>query len=1145
MDSSFLELLEIFVKEAAEQQALPGFSDEDISTPDRIETLPEETIEKYKWKDGQLPLSFINELEEKNIPMFKVKVDNTLPTPNSFPELNESNIHFFMNTSDNERIKKEKLLKEKYINKGIEIPGGLENALDFYIKKKNLPSASALLQYYNDFRKEYFIYYRNFSFVSNKYAKEGTDIERKIKEVPLEEFFDYLPEIINKVYINDLLKKFRVQDITSHIKWCFAEENKNKRDHLIDNTTELLKKVNEKVLQSMDLSRDFEFSVPSDLKEQFQDRLKLINMFYEKEFKEEIITYIREQVFLSIKDVSSSFGNIINNAYNFRVIPIISDSMSRRIKDKKDKILENYEFVKADEISKNPQKYYDNLKETIGDFFDFNKLEKMIKFGFLKDFNTLVGKENIWTDPNENITILAEFIYKVNQRLKSDIEILSKSFMDFIKIKDNQTKEDLLLEISNNYLKQSITKRILAVVDDINDIPLDRGFTKLYNLTDKFGPQEIVQLLKSNTNNTDDDFIQYLAANLKKDNNFTSLSDYIGYKDALTMLLNLKKKLNIPNDTLYKFVIKRNHFKRITELFREIIGYISGSTDDIIKLALDKIRSLDTIFIDLENFSKISEDIHNFSKDISFDKILDISNNKNSSELKYNIPKKIHESIIKVYNTGGSSEFISKYKEAIAMLKEKGAISNTFENDLKEFEQMYKNENYTKISDPNFQEYSKKINKLYGSINTIVEFESFKEHYEAASKVNKVPDLFKLDMNINHYLRFRVLRDLDSQYFRVGNETNCCQYIGGEGEEAAIDSFINPMAAVVVLETKEDDDWQTVAQSYFHYVSKEDNKQHGYILDNVEVASDYGNGIKTPQGNHLSIEEIYAFWAKEKKNELNVDYIQSGTGYSGIDKSSYESIYMEEDPRNFSVEDPYSDWEEGDNIDLTAPNFEHEDISKIAKLSNVFHKIAIQIQDDLKSYLSNNPNQYNVIENIEEESFSKYDDYSYGQDAEDIEDDFQQPGAAGVGITDDNGNVLGYVWGYNMTDDELPNLPKNTTNQEMKDQGVVFYTNLSEYFYKSFVKKVKSGKIFYIANLALPTNKTKLIKMLQEMTKKIKASGYEYVSFDALSDSLNLFMGKDMIPKQNRLDYFDMDLIAIIPDSSGGMSHAQTLMRLK
>jgi hypothetical protein len=211
------------------------------------------------------------------------------------------------------------------------------------------------------------------------------------------------------------------------------------------------------------------------------------------------------------------------------------------------------------------------------------------------------------------------------------------------------------------------------------------------------------------------------------------------------------------------------------------------------------------------------------------------------------------------------------------------------------------------------------------------------------------------------------------------------------------------------------------------------------------------------------------------------------------------------------------------------------------------HKLAVQFQENLRQYLEQNPDQYQRMESVDRSSFEHYTEsqgYDFSQDAEDIADDFQQPGALGVGITDDDGSILGYVYGYNMTMDEMPPADAGISNDDLTEQfGVRLYINVSENFAENLATMIRSGKIFYISNLALPSHKIQLYKMIKKLIKKLRASGYEYVTFDALSDSLRLFMGKDLTPKASRLALFGVKLIAAIPDEDN-WEHTQVLFQI-
>lgn len=207
-------------------------------------------------------------------------------------------------------------------------------------------------------------------------------------------------------------------------------------------------------------------------------------------------------------------------------------------------------------------------------------------------------------------------------------------------------------------------------------------------------------------------------------------------------------------------------------------------------------------------------------------------------------------------------------------------------------------------------------------------------------------------------------------------------------------------------------------------------------------------------------------------------------------------------------------------------------------------KLAISFQENLADYLRNNPEQYARMGLIEQESFSKYNDPDFVQDPEDIEDDLNQPGATGVGVVNNN-QLSGYVYGYDMTDDEIEDLGinENITNKELEEQfGAKFYAPVPEYFFKQLSGLIRDKKIFYIANIALPEYKITLPRLLYKLLTQLRNRKYEYVSFDALSDSAKLFMN-GMVPKNKILGLFGVKLIATIPIDDSNQ-HIQTLLKI-
>lgn len=212
--------------------------------------------------------------------------------------------------------------------------------------------------------------------------------------------------------------------------------------------------------------------------------------------------------------------------------------------------------------------------------------------------------------------------------------------------------------------------------------------------------------------------------------------------------------------------------------------------------------------------------------------------------------------------------------------------------------------------------YKEKIYKIDDNINNLLNYHHIEEYVEKAQPKNKT--LFNLNCQIKDY-NFYVLPDYSPEHFQVGAVTNCCQRIGGVGENAAIDSFINPLAGVLVLKKNND----LIAQSYFHYVP-EDN---GYILDNVE--SNEGNVAKYKTDLNM----LYALLANKIKSEFGINYFKCGKEYNKLnnnyfksstfkhEKNNEENDEEEYDPRHFEVDSPYSDFDEEDHLDLLKPNF--------------------------------------------------------------------------------------------------------------------------------------------------------------------------------------------------------------------------------
>lgn len=228
--------------------------------------------------------------------------------------------------------------------------------------------------------------------------------------------------------------------------------------------------------------------------------------------------------------------------------------------------------------------------------------------------------------------------------------------------------------------------------------------------------------------------------------------------------------------------------------------------------------------------------------------------------------------------------------------------------------------------------------ELSTEVSKIENAKALAKYYSQAEEKNE--KLYRLNLKLGEY-EFSVLETLDPYAFKVGVDTDCCQRIGGVGEAAAVDSFINPLASVLVLKRN----GRILAQSYFHYVPEE----NGYILDNIEVNEENLkknyidiNGV----GNKSTpLSKIYIKFAQAVKSKYpDIKYINVGLGNSWVDTELFEMKSSDDDPRYFAVDDPYSDYYENSFIDLLQPKTAEKQSYKLIKLLKIAYKLSKRLK---------------------------------------------------------------------------------------------------------------------------------------------------------------------------------------------------------
>jgi hypothetical protein len=91
----------------------------------------------------------------------------------------------------------------------------------------------------------------------------------------------------------------------------------------------------------------------------------------------------------------------------------------------------------------------------------------------------------------------------------------------------------------------------------------------------------------------------------------------------------------------------------------------------------------------------------------------------------------------------------------------------------------------------------------------------------------------------------------------------------------------------------------------------------GIILDNVEY-----NKSNVKKFN-INLDQIYAALAQKAKQDMNLTYFRCGLNFNKLELGDlkFSKKSLPKDPRDFSVDDPYSDFSEKKNLDLLTPKF--------------------------------------------------------------------------------------------------------------------------------------------------------------------------------------------------------------------------------
>lgn len=388
-------------------------------------------------------------------------------------------------------------------------------------------------------------------------------------------------------------------------------------------------------------------------------------------------------------------------------------------------------------------------------------------------------------------------------------------------------------------------------------------------------------------------------------------NSFKGNSNAAVALAIISKNLNISNAhqllTLY------------SQFLKELITY-NINKEDIEYFFSALVTNINSIQSQVIAACKLAEFYHNSGLGVSKETILSLSKNANFKDWLNEVDAIEHffKIYINIKRLGGPRKFMADNRIVIESMIKAKIIRSGLMRRMQLITSAFDNGTRINPSIEGFNSIRSLINQIKYDLDAITSYATFSKYNEQIkeSKLFKDPQLAKLNWDVqDKKFRFRVLKTFDPYHFQVGVDTGCCQKLGGVGEAAAIDSYINPLAGVVLLEAMIDGVYKTISQSYFHYVPTD----NGIILDNVETSDDsrYLKDITS-----YEIDEIYALWAKIKKEERGYKYFLCGTNYNKLDNEKYKHGTLKNDPRSFQYEKKYVDWKPRESIDLLKPKFE-------------------------------------------------------------------------------------------------------------------------------------------------------------------------------------------------------------------------------
>ena len=175
------------------------------------------------------------------------------------------------------------------------------------------------------------------------------------------------------------------------------------------------------------------------------------------------------------------------------------------------------------------------------------------------------------------------------------------------------------------------------------------------------------------------------------------------------------------------------------------------------------------------------------------------------------------------------------------------------------------------------------------------QFEHIQEVYNEAKTIKDKYVISADRAKGKNGITFRILDKDDPMGFVLGDITNCCQHIGGVGEECVDDGYTNPNAGFLVFEESVLDDsgkpigeTRIIGQAYVWY----DPQTKTVCYDNIEIpkkvleelrcGNRHGKSLSSKALMDSLVESADAIMLAMNRKGIQVDRVTTGKGYNDL-----------------------------------------------------------------------------------------------------------------------------------------------------------------------------------------------------------------------------------------------------------------------